>query len=183
MKKLFDEDENEAQMKPQVPGGSTPAGDEEEEDFSSGRNRDKIFENDYNTGNLDFEEYTNLPKVDIFYAEDNLKECYDSYEYSRSVKLENLIDEYFQETEYGAIFASKKKIPKQTLPQVFVSIRDKFINNDYTGVEIFTAIADYFGINYEILYENIPSLYRAELVKELDEKYGVLKKKGIKRLF
>jgi hypothetical protein len=183
MKKLFDDDEDENDVP--LDQGATPSkSDDDEEDFIPIKiNRDKIFENDYNTGNLDFEEYSNLPKVDIFYAEDNLRECYDSYEYSRALNLENLVDDYFKRTEYSALFSVKKKIPKQTLPQVYVSIRVQFDTNDYTGVEIFTSIADYFGINYEVLYENIPSVYRAELVKELDEKYGVLKKRGVKRLF
>jgi hypothetical protein len=94
-----------------------------------------------------------------------------------------LVNEYFINTEFGKSFASKKKLPKQILPLVFVSIREQFKNTDYSGSEIFTTIADYFGINYEVLYENIPSVYRAELVKELDQKYGVLRRKGVKRLF
>ena len=157
--------------------------DEEDEVPVKVFQRDKIFDNDYNTGNLDFEEYGNLPKVDSFYAEDNLRDCYDSYEYTRNINLEVLIDEYFKNTEHGKIFAGKKKIPKQSLPQVFVSIREQFKGNDYTGSEIFSAIADYFGLNYEVLYNNIPSVYRAELVKELDDKFGILKRKGLKRLF
>ena len=78
---------------------------------------------------------------------------------------------------------NKKKLPKQVLPQVYIAIREKFTNNDYTGSEIFITIAEYFGINYEVLYENIPSIYREELVRELDDKYGVLKKRGVTRLF
>lgn len=143
---------------------------------------DKIFGNDYNTGNLDFEEY-NLPKVDTFYAEDNLRECYDSYEYHRKKELEAKVDAYFIESELGQVLGNKKKLPKQVLPQVYIAIREKFTNNDYAGSEIFITIAEYFGINYEVLYENIPSIYREELVRELDNKYGVLKKRGVKRLF
>lgn len=156
--------------------------DAEEEEFVPKLSHDKIFGNDYNTGNLDFEEY-NLPKVDTFYAEDNLRECYDSYEYNRKKELEAKVDLYFIESEPGQVLGNKKKLPKQVLPQVYVAIREKFTNNDYTGSEIFITIAEYFGINYEVLYENIPSIYREELVRELDDKYGVLKKRGVKRLF
>lgn len=180
MSKLFDENENELNEEDLnlIP-------EEEVDDDISTRTfaRDKIFDNDYNTGNLDFEEFGNLPKVDVFYAETNLENCYDSYEYNRKLNLEKLVDSYFENTEFGKIFANKKKIPKQSMPQVFVSIREQFIKSDYLGSEIFTCIADYFRINYEVLYENIPSVYRAELVKELDEKYNILKKRGVKRLF
>jgi hypothetical protein len=155
---------------------------EEETEFVPKLSHDKIFGNDYNTGNLDFEEY-NLPKVDSFYAEDNLRECYDSYEYNRKKELEAKVDNFFLESDSGHLLVNKKKLPKQVLPQVYVTIREKFTGNDYTGSEIFIAIAEYFGINYEVLYENIPSIYREELVRELDDRYGVLKKRGVKRLF
>lgn len=180
MKKLFDDpedDENENLA------NSNFTEDDEDEAPHKTIYRDKIFSNDYNTGNLDFEEYSNLPKVDSFYAEDNLKECYDSYEYNRKKDLEEKVDKFFVESEVGKMLGNKKKLPKQVLPQVYVTIREKFTTNDYTGSEIFTTIADYFAINYEVLYENIPSIYREELVRELDEKYGVLKKRGVKRLF
>ena len=145
--------------------------------------RDKIFENDYNTGNLDFDEYKKLPSVEILYADEHLRECYDSYEYTRNLNLEKLIDEYFKNTDYGKALSAKKKIPKQLQPIVFVSIREQFKSNEFTETEIFSAIADYFRINYEVLYENIPSVYRAQLVRELDDKYGILKRKKLKRLF
>jgi hypothetical protein len=156
--------------------------DDTDEEFVPKLSHDKIFGNDYNLGNLDFEEY-NLPKVDTFYAEDNLRECYDSYEYNRKKELEAKVDMYFIESEPGQVLGNKKKLPKQVLPQVYIAIREKFTDNDYTGSEIFITIAEYFGINYEVLYENIPSIYREELVRELDDKYGVLKKRGVKRLF
>jgi hypothetical protein len=181
--KLFDEnDEAEHVEDENLEHSSFTEEDEDEEFVLQPKHRDKIFENDYNTGNLDFEEY-NLPKVDQFYAETNLDDTYDAYEYSRKINLEKLVDQYFKETEHGKLFGNKKKLPKQVLSQVFVSIREKFINNDFSGSEIFSTVADYFRMNYEVLYENIPSVYREELVKELDEKYSILAKRGLKKLF
>lgn len=180
MNKLFDQDPEEEENKDVV--NNQPEETDDDEQIVKSIPRDKIFSNDYNTGNLDFEEF-DLPRVDSFYAEENLKECYDSHEYARLLTLENLVDEYFQKTELYRTLANKKKIPKQIQPQVFVAIREQFRNNDFTGYEIFMKIADYFRISYDSLYENIPSLYREELVRELDEKYHVLKKKGVKRLF
>jgi hypothetical protein len=179
-KKLFDDPEDDDSLDDNY---SNYDGDDEDTEAAPKVFHDKIFSNDYNTGNLDFEEYSNLPKVDTFYAEDNLRECYDSYEYNRKKDLESKVDQFFNESDAGRALGNKKKLPKQVLPQVYISIRERFNNNDYTGSEIFTTIADYFSINYEVLYENIPSIYREELVRELDEKYGVLKKKGVKRLF
>ena len=181
--KLFDNNEEEEPIDDEsLKLDNFTEEDEDTEFIPTLKSRDKIFENDYNTGNLDFEEY-NLPKVDAFYAESNLSDTYDSYEYAKKLQLEELVDEYFKETEHGKVLVNKKKLPKQVLAQVFVSIREQFTDNDFTGSEIFTTIADYFGMNYEILYNNIPAIYKEEIVKELDEKYGLLKKKGLKRLF
>lgn len=182
--KLFDNEDEIENTATDLEGfiNGSDAVEEEEQTTQNVPTHDKIFGNDYNTGNLDYEEY-NLPKVETFYAEDNLSDCYDSYEYNRKKDLEDLVDKYFTESEPGKALGNKKKLPKQVLPQVYVAIREKFNNNDYTGSEIFMMIAEYFGLNYEVLYENIPSVYREELVRELDEKYGMLKKKGLKRLF
>ena len=182
MSKLFDDEEELSESTDDT--NQLVPDDEDDEEFvpQIKLSHDKIFGNDYNTGNLDFEEFS-LPQVDSFYAEENLRECYDAYEYNRKKELEEKVDEYFTESEPGKMLGTKKKLPKQVLPQVYIAIREQFTKNDYTDSEIFTTIADYFGINYEVLYENIPSIYREELVKELDEKYGILKKKGVKRLF
>lgn len=191
MNKLFDNEEEEAKKiqgnlpNELIPDDSipdVPVHEEDEEEEHITFRRDKIFNNDFNTGNLNFEEY-DLPKVDIFYAEDNLDDCYDSHEYLRKKHLEELIDQYFKESEFNKTISGKKKIPKQIIPLIFVSIKDRFNTNEFSITEIFIAIADYFGANYELFYENIPSIYREQLVRALDEKYGVLRKKGVRRLF
>lgn len=150
---------------------------------SSGPRVDKIFHNSYNQGDIEFEEFHGVPKVEGFYAEDNLKDCYDSFDYERGKQLMEMIDEFFRETEQGKSLVNKKKIPKQLLSKIYVTLRSKFEGGEYTGVEIFSNIAEYFNLNYEVLYENIPAIYREELVKELDEKYQVLSRKGLKKLF
>ena len=183
MSKLFDENEGEHIPMENLPENLFTNNDpEDDEEYVHVFRRDKIFNNDYNTGNLEFEDY-DLPKVDTFYAGQNLNDCYDSHEYLRKKKLEELVHLYFRESDHCEILMSKKKIPKQTLPIIFSDIREKFVKNEYTNSEIFTTIADYFGLNYELLYENIPSIYREQLVKELDDKHLILKKRGLKRLF
>ena len=184
MNKLFDNEEDDDLIEEEVVKQKRFVDEEDEEEFVQPIfKRDKIFNNDYNTGNIDFEEYSNLPRVESSYAEQNLDDCYDSHEYMRKKQLEVLIDQYFRDSEFNETLQHKKKIPKHVIPLVFVAIRSKFETNEFSGSEIFTSIADYFGLNYELLYENVPSIYREQLVRELDDKYGVLKKRGVKRLF
>lgn len=143
---------------------------------------DRIFNNDYNTGNLDFEEY-GPPKVDADYAESYMESYYDSNEYYAKMKAMEKIDAQFRASEPGKIIGLKKKIPKQMLSRIYLVIKEAFKNGELTEVEYFLAVADYFGMSYEILYENIPAIYRETIVRELDSKYSVLKKRGIKKLF
>lgn len=143
---------------------------------------DKIFHNDYNTGNLDFEEF-DAPKVDSNFSNENLMDCYDSYNFFRAQELEKFVDQYFTESEHGKILSFKKKIPKQLLGKIFTSIRIRFEGSDYSDVEIFSGIAEYFAISYDILYENAPAIYREALVRELNDKYKVLARRKLKNLF
>jgi len=110
MSKLFDEEDEFLEGDtPETNQNVVDEDDDEESVPVKTFARDKIFDNDYNTGNLDFEEYSNLPRVDSSYAEDNLRDCYDSYEYTRKIDLEKTVDEYFKNTEHGKVFANKKK--------------------------------------------------------------------------
>jgi len=146
------------------------------------RRVDKIFNNDYNTGNLDFEEYS-TPKVDDDYVEDHLEYCYDSGEYHEKKILMERIDEQFKGSTVGKELGIKRKIPKHLLPTIYLEIKNAFKENELTESQFFINVAEYFGMSYEILYENIPAIYREELVKELDNKFAILNRKGIKKLF
>jgi hypothetical protein len=167
---------------------------DEEEDFNEEEDQDlievspqnsrfdKIFNNDYNTGNLEFEEY-GPPKVDSEYAETHMESYYDSNEYYARMQNMEKIDNYFRETDIGKIIGLKKKIPKQLLSKIYLVIKEAFRTGELTEVEYFISVADYFGMSYEVLYENIPAVHRESIVRELDNKYSVLKRKGIKKLF
>jgi hypothetical protein len=50
-------------------------------------------------------------------------------------------------------------------------------------VEKFVAICDYTAINYQKAYESIHMKYKELIVQEMDQKYGILGKKGIKKIF
>lgn len=154
----------------------------EEDSEKLAKKVDKIFHNKYNTGEIEYEQF-DLPKVDPIYVDNSMQDCYNAQDYYRQKKLAEIIDVYFRETDIGPGLINKKKIPKMLWGKVFTSIREKFTDNEYTGVEIFIGIGEYFNANYTDLYENIPAIYRTELVKELDNKYNILSKKGVKKLF
>jgi hypothetical protein len=143
---------------------------------------DKIFHNDYNSGNIEFEEF-GMPRVDSEYADSYMENYYSSADYHARMAMMEKVDQIFQESEYGKALKNKRKIPKQLHGKIYVSLHQSFETGDVTEIEIFTSVAEYFGISYEIFYENIPAIYREKLVKELDEKFSILKRKGMRRLF
>jgi len=143
---------------------------------------DKIFQNDYNTGNLEFEEY-GPPKVDQEYIDNNMESYYDSNNYFEKMQNMEKVDAFFKTSEIGTILGAKKKVPKQMIPRLYISMRDCFKKDELTETEFFTIIAEYFSMSYEVFYENIPAVYREVLVRELDNKFGILKRRGQRKLF
>lgn len=142
--------------------------------------RTKTFHNDFD-GNSEFEEF-GIPRVDSEYSEANLEDCYNAHDYERNLRFVQLVDEFFSKTEYYDEFKNKK-IPKPYISKIYLAIKEQFIGEDYTQAEIFAGVAEHLKINYEVMYENIPSMNREILVKELDDKYHILKRKGQNKLF
>ena len=159
-----------------------PIYEEQEESVPSGIKIDKIFHNDYNTGNLDFEEF-GPPKVDQEFVDNNMESYYDSSNYYAKMQNMERVDQFFKDSDFGKLLGMKKKIPKQMIPKLYIHMRDCFEPNEMTESEFFMVIVEYFGASYEIFYENIPAVYRETLVKEMDNKYGILKKRGQRKLF
>jgi hypothetical protein len=143
---------------------------------------DKILHNDYNSGNIEFEEL-GIPRVDSDYVDVYMGNYYNAADYHAQMNLMEMVDQSFKASEYSKVIGAKRKIPKQLFGKIYVAIHQDFEKGDVTEIEIFTTVAEYFGLSYEAFYENIPAMYRENLVKELDDKFGALKKKGMRRLF
>ena len=150
-----------------------------EEKFSQ---RDKIFNNDFNTGNLEFEEY-GPPKVDQDFIDQHMDNYYDSNNYHANIEIMKRLDDFFTGSEIGKSIGMKRKIPKQIIPKLYISLKDCFKEGELTESEFFTVLAEYFNMSYEVFYENIPAIYRESIVRELDIKYDVLKRKRQHKLF
>lgn len=107
---------------------------------------------------------------------------YEDEEYIHSVKLNGKIDEIFQKSRWTVISPSKK-IPKDLIPLIFQDILQEMEETEFTMVEKFVAICDYTAINYQKAYDCIHMKYKEQIVQEMDSKYGILGKKGIKKIF
>lgn len=107
---------------------------------------------------------------------------YDDENYIYSCSLNDKIDEIFQESRW-TIINPAKKIPKDLIPLIFQDILKELEGTEFSMVEKFVAICDYTAINYQKAYESIHMKYKELIVQEMDQKYGILGKKGIKKIF
>ena len=116
------------------------------------------------------------------YAKIQSRISYDDEEYFYKTSLNQKIDEIFSASRWSIISPSKK-IPKDLIPLIFQDILKELESTEYTMVEKFVGICDYSNINYQKAYESIHMKYKEEIVQEMDRKYGILSKKGIKKIF
>lgn len=141
---------------------------------------DKIFNNTYGEQDLSGENITfNIsPRVESNIDPDE-KMHYDML----FERIDDLIKgskfEHLNEvTEKGI----SKKLNKVQINQVFFYIIEH-VGNDYSRIDLFGVISDYFNVFPNKFYNSLSNKFKDELIKELDEKYDVIKKKGIKKLF
>jgi hypothetical protein len=107
---------------------------------------------------------------------------YEDEDYIYACSLNDKIDEIFQSSRWTVINPSKK-IPKDLIPLIFQDILKELEDTEFSMVEKFVAICDYTAINYQKAYESIHMKYKEIIVQEMDKKFGILGKKGIKKIF
>jgi hypothetical protein len=57
------------------------------------------------------------------------------------------------------------------------------LGKDYSRVDIFGVLSDYFDVFPNKFYNSLSNKFKDELITELDDKYDILKKKKINKLF
>jgi len=66
--------------------------------------------------------------------------------------------------------------------RVYSHIIEK-IGDGYTRVDLFSVISDYFDVFPNKFYNSLSNKFKDELIKELDDKYNILEKRKIRKLF
>ncbi len=141
---------------------------------------DEIKDSQDNTTNSEIDEYDPDPSLD--YRSLQSVVTYEDEDYIHATKLNTRIDEIFQKSRWTVI-SPNKKIPKDLIPLIFQDILQDLEETEFSMVEKFVAICDYTAINYQKAYESIHMKYKEQIVQEMDNKYGILGKRGIKKIF
>lgn len=141
---------------------------------------DKIFDNTYGDQSSGEESITFT--IAPSYVDD--RDIEDRMHYDTIIKaVDRLIRgseyEHLNEvTEAGII----KKLNKVEINKVFFYIIEN-IGSTYTRVDIFNVLSDYFDVLPNKFYNSLSNKFKDELIKELDDKYNILEKRKIHRLF
>lgn len=75
-----------------------------------------------------------------------------------------------------------KKLNKVQINKVFFYIIEN-VGNSYTRIDLFSVLSDYFDVFPNKFYNSLSNKFKDELIKELDDKYNILEKRKIRKLF
>lgn len=142
--------------------------------------KDKIFNNTYGQQEVD----TTPIKFNVAPAYDTSLDPDDQIHYDL---LLNKIDELIVGSEFEELNkvtpeGIAKKLNKVQINKVFFYIIEH-IGDAYSRVDLFSVISDYFDVFPNKFYNSLSNKFKDELIVELDNKYNILEKKKIRKLF
>jgi hypothetical protein len=141
---------------------------------------DKIFNNTY--GEQDATEHTVSFAVLPTFADET-----DPDDKMHNVLLMAKIDQLIKGSEFehlnevtqdGVI----KKLNKVQINKVFFYVIEH-LGSSYTRVDLFSVLSDYFDVFPNKFYNSLSNKIKDELIRELDDKYNILEKRKIRKLF
>ena len=142
--------------------------------------KDKIFNNTY--GEQDITENKVNFTVASTYGDDMDPD--DKMHYDLLIKK---IDKLIKGSEYEHLNEATpegiiKKLNKVQINKVYSYIIEH-LGEGYTRVDLFSVISDYFDVFPNKFYNSLSNKFKDELIKELDDKYNILEKRKIRKLF
>jgi hypothetical protein len=171
---------------PQKPGQETVHLSTSEEQYTTvpvrktEQTRDKIFGNNYNTGNIETEHFTEM-KIEKEFSE-NMGDYFNADDYMEHMKLMNEVVEVFNKSQWKELPLTKK-FSKDMMPYIFTDLFSSLHEKNFATIDVFISIAEFMDISYERVYEIANLKAKELLIKELEIKYKVLSDRKINRLF
>ena len=92
--------------------------------------------------------------------------------------LTKLMDDLYHESEYFEKYGNNlKKIERCDMFGIYYHFKDELMKkNEFSIIQIFCAIAEFFDLNYKILYNDILTLEdKVKILDQLEKEYGLEK--------
>ncbi|NMC58124.1 MAG: hypothetical protein GYA51_01820, partial [Candidatus Methanofastidiosa archaeon] len=148
----------------------------DEEDFNM--KDDKIINNSYNSGDIEYESFTQPMKVD-----DRVSDLYsdtisDNIVEERTNKvLDEKIYELFKQSPFYEKYKNPKRVDKNDLVKMYYYFKERLLKEKtFSSTQIFIGFAEFFQINYDQLYSEVGVLDKEGLLRELNEKFNLNRK-------
>jgi len=106
----------------------------------------------------------------------------DDEDYLHLSALNDLVYDIFHRSRWCAL-GPNKKIPKDLIPFLFQDLLEEMAETEFTTVEKFVSICDFMNVGYLKAYELIHMKYKELIVNEMDQKFGIVSRKKIKKIF
>jgi hypothetical protein len=146
---------------------------------------DKIINNSYNTGEIEYEAFSGTMKID-----DRVSSLYEDqysenmYEVRTIKALGEEIYRLFQESPFHKKYQNPKRVDKGDMVKMYYYFKDLLLKEkSYSNAQIFMGFAEFFQINYDQLYTEIGVLDKEGLLRELNSHKGMKSKIQTKKLF
>lgn len=146
---------------------------------------DKIVNNSYNTGDIDYEAFTAPMKID-----DRISTLYDDQLSDNliDVRTEKTLEEdiyvLFLDSPFYIKYKNPKRVDKGDMSTMYYYFKGELVKRrSYSDMQIFISFAEFFQINYDQLYDEVGVLDKESLLKELSEKGKVKNKIKTRKLF
>lgn len=138
----------------------------------------KIVQNDYNMGTYDFE---NLGDIKIHSNSSVFTDnFFDAYE---KTQIREILYKLFEETEYKNKYEGVRRIQKNDVMDIFyIFYRSKELEQ-FSCIDRFTESCNFLNFDYKYVYYNLLPNEKEQIVKAMDEEFGILKSTNIKKLF
>lgn len=146
---------------------------------------DKILNNSYNEGEMDYEAFSSPMKIDEGIShlyEDQLSDNLVEFRLLKS--LDEDLYEIFFHSKYYNKYKALKKVDKSDVSKMYYYFKDLLIKEKiYSPMQIFIGFAEFFQMNYDVLYQEVGVLDKENILKELKEKGSLKGKMKVKKLF
>jgi hypothetical protein len=106
----------------------------------------------------------------------------DDEDYLHLSALNDLVYDIFHRSRWCAL-GPNKKIPKDLIPFLFQDLLEEMAETEFTTDENFLPICDFMNVGYHKAYELIHMKYKELIVNEMDQKFGIVSRKKIKKIF
>jgi len=146
---------------------------------------DKIINNSYNTGELEFEAFSGEMKIDSRVAARYDDQHSDNmFEVQTLKALNEEIYQIFQQSPFLEKYKNPKRVDKSDMVKMYYYFKERLVKEkSYSSSQIFMGFAEFFQINYDQLYGEIGVMDKENLLKELHNHQGLSSKIQTKKLF